>query len=526
MSRIAPQIPTQSTVAPGTVMSSPYYTPTGWSAGEYIYSTPTGIISPRTTGGIGYNATYNAGAVLSGSSWTPATLQNVQYGPMFDYGTFSGTSQTAGQQNGTSTTIDSVTAYNVYSFNLINGNTCTVYSTSGVMYFTITSSSGSVVVAPTAISGSSTIPTDRFQISGCCLASGNLVFTYYNGNMYYAVYTQAGVLVTTSTYFESGTTLRYHQTIALANGNWAIVGSSSTATQYIKIYTPSGTDVLGGLVPTGITQIGQSSCAQLAGGNIAFAGFDASNSRIGLGVITQSGSSVYSTYPDSSNAYQTTVLPFAGGTFAVVYTNSGGSIAIRVSSPTSSSAIYQNVMGSTNTSAACSAALQLSASLVPTVYAFGYGGGNMSLYSAEFTNTSGASATISSINTSIPNGSTNNFSAVNSLNGRILLSWRSSATNYPTQGFWNIQTLVSGSTVLYGGNFTPKQNWFLLGVAASTVTAGGTGQVITNGGSVTLNANYPTITTPISFNYQGASNNFAQRGTVVNKAVTLKGLEL
>jgi hypothetical protein len=65
----------------------------------------------------------------------------------------------------------------------------------------------------------------------------------------------------------------------------------------------------------------------------------------------------------------------------------------------------------------------------------------------------------------------------------------------------------------------------LLGVSATTVAAGNTGPVITNGGSVTLNANYPTITTPIAFNYQGAIKGFAQRGTVANKVATLKGLE-
>jgi hypothetical protein len=515
------------TVAPGTVTSSPYYTSVGWSAGEYIYSTPTGAIAPRTIGGLGYNATYNAGSILSGSSWTPATLQNIQYGPMLDYGTFAGTSQTAGVQSGSATTIASAVCSSVYSFNLINGNICTVYASSNSAYFTIYTPAGSVVVAATLVTGSSGIGSDRYSVSGCCLTGGIIVITFGDGSgSYFATYTQAGVAVTAKTTFRAAADLRYHQTIALSNGNWAVVGSTSNGAQYLMVLTATGTDVLGGPVATGLTQMGMGVCCQLPNGNIAFGGLDVANSRIGVGVITTAGAQIWNGYPEGCNNYPMNVVPLPSSNFAIIYSNGSNQGVVRVMSRSANSTISNNNLGSTNIGGGCVGALQLSAALLPTIYVAGNSnGGAMSLYGVSFANTNGTSGTIFTINNSIT-ASNNNPWIVNSLNGKVLLSWQATSTNYPTRGFWNTQTLTNGSTVLYGASFTPKENWFLLGISATTVAAGDTGPVITNGGSVALNANYPTITTPISFNYQGASNNFAQRGTVVNKVATLKGLEL
>jgi hypothetical protein len=512
-------------VSPGTVTSSQYYTSVGWTAGEYIYSTPTGTIAPRTTGGLGYNGTYNAGAVLFNFSSIPGTLQTVQYGPLFDYGTFSGTTQTIGSQSGSSTTIASVVGDIPYSFNLINGNICIVYLVSGVPYFTIVTPAGATVLAATAVAGASSVTANRYALSGCCLINGTIVITYSDAsNSYWVSYTQTGTVVTTATAFYLGTAVRYHQTIALANGNWAVVGSSSNGTQYLIILSPTGT-VVRSLIQAGLAGMEHGVCCQLPNGNIAYGGYDQNNSRIGVGVITQAGVQVWSTYPSGSSAQVNNILPLPSGNFAFIYTNSSGQGTVSIYSGTANNNLANYNLGSTNISSGCVGALQLSSSLVPSIIVVGTSGASGSLYRVTCDSTTGATGTISTINSSI---STVNAQAwiVNSLNGKVHLTWEAVTTSYPTYGFWNVVALTNGSTVLYGANYTPKENWFLLGVAATTVAAGNTGPVITNGGSVTLNANYPTVTTPIAFNYQGSFNTFAQRGTVVNKVAVLKGLEL
>ena len=63
----------------------------------------------------------------------------------------------------------------------------------------------------------------------------------------------------------------------------------------------------------------------------------------------------------------------------------------------------------------------------------------------------------------------------------------------------------------------------LLGVAASAASAGSTGSVIINGPAL-LNTNYPSVSTPIAFDYTGQGV-FGNKGTVAGRAVSLRGLE-
>ena len=516
---------TGPTVAPGTVTSSQYYTSVGWQAGEYIYQTPTGTIAPRTTGGLGYNATLNGGTTLSGVSWTPATLQSIQYSPMFDYGTFGGTTQTLGAQVGTSTTLTSVASSSNYAFNLINGNICQVWVQSSTAYFTIYTPAGVSVVAPTSIG---TGGSGSQAISGCCTVGGTIVITLFNGSQqFYATYTQAGVPVVALTLYNSGTVLQRHHTIALADGGWATAGvNGSNSTMYLTIATASNTITVNAQ-GVGMAGMDSAACCQLANGNIALTGYDSANTRIGVAVASLSGGgNVWVTYPTTANGNFCNVVPLPSGNFVVVFSNSGNAASVYVYTPTSNSAIATASGSAVNTQTGCMGVLQLSASGMPSIYIFGSNnGGASSLYQATFSSSSGTSPAITVINNTIATMSSRG-SIVNSLNGKIHLCWQALSTNYPSYGFWAHTTLTSGTTVLSGVSYTPKEYYTLLGVSATTVAAGSSGPVITNGASVALNANYPTVTTPVSFNYQGAVNQFAQRGTVVNKVAVLKGLEL
>ena len=520
---------TGPTVAPGTVTSSQYYTSVGWQAGEYIYQTPTSTIAPRTTGGLGYNATTNGGTILSGVSWTPATLQSVQYGPLYDYGTFAGTTQTLGTQVGTTTALTAVASTGNYAFNLINGNICQVWQQASLAWFAIYTPAGVSVVAPTSIAGSSGITAGTQPVSGCCTLGGTIVITFFNGTQhYYATFTQAGVPVVAATLAYAGAVFQRHQTIALADGGWAMAGvPGNNSTMYLTIVTASNT-VTVSAQNVNINGMDSAALCQLANGNIAMAGVDSTNSRVGISVCSLSGgSNVYTVYPvsiTSSNICNVVALPT--GNFVVVYTNTSNNVSVVVYSPTANTQISSASVASTNATSGSMGALQLNASGIPSIYIFGTNnGGASSLWLATFASSTGTTPVITAINNTITTMPNRGW-IVNSLNGKVHLCWQATTTNYPSYGFWAHTTLTSGTTVLAGPSYTPKEYYTLLGVAATTVAAGNSGPVITNGASVALNTNYPTVTTPVSFNYQGAINQFAQRGTVVNKVAILKGLEL
>jgi hypothetical protein len=520
-------------VAPGTTTSSQYYTSVGWSAGEYIYQTSAGLVTPRTTSGIGYNATYNGGnTLLTGSSYTPGTVQSVQYSPLFDYGTFAGTSQTAGTQVGSSTTVTASNVDNLYAFNLINGNVGVVYSIGGTGYLFICTPTGSTVYGPTAVASSSGISSAvvRGGISGCCTTGGTIYVTWGDGtNQYYASYTQTGTVVAAKTTYRAGNQIRFHQTIALSNGGFASCGSGSQPGQLYLVVSDSTVSTFTLSTVTSVS-VDYGVCCQLTNGNIACGGYDSTNSRIGLAVqLSTASSQVWNGYPDSSVGSYISLVAVPDAKFAVTYPNGSSQLYCSIyngaTGSTSSPVINTAVNTGTTSGNGGASAVQISQAGIATVYVLGYAAGSFAnLYSVAFNSGTSASGTVTALFTS---SSTIPYigAITNTLNGKVLISYRAATTNYVTVGSWATQTLTNGSTTLYGNNYTLKEGYTLLGVAATTVAAGATGPVITNGGSVTLNTNYPTVTSPVSFNYQGPYNGFAQRGTVVNKVATLKGLE-
>ena len=524
---------TGTTVAPGTVTSSQYYTSVGWQAGEYIYQTPTGTIAPRTTGGVGFNATYGpTTGLLTGATYTPATLQNVQYSPLYDYGTYGGTSTTAGAIVGSSTTITSalgtVLANSMYSFVLSNGNTCVVWANnSSLAYFAIYTNAGASVVAATAINGATAVTAARKSpVSGCQLTNGNLLITWSDSsNTYYTVYSASGTLITAATNLNVSTLVRYHQTIALANGGFVVAGSAGQGSnvRYSVFNSDFVLQVNGNTAFTGDNAV----CCQLTSGNIAIAAHDTGVPQYTCGVYTLSGSTIYNNGTTSSSNATMSILALPNGDFAVV-NNSNTQLKVYSWSGTFSSNLGSAVSTITGLAGnGVSSTVQINTNGTATIYITTYGT-NIGFYSVTFPTT--AATSLNSVSITTLNASVVTYavggSSITSLNGKIAFYYGAVTTSYPTLTFVSTSTLTSGTTVLYGPNYTPKENYTLLGVAATTVAAGNTGSVITNGGSVTLNTNYPTVTTPVSFNYQGANNSFAQRGTVVNKVAILKGLEL
>lgn len=531
------------TVAPGTVTSSQYYTPTGWSAGEYVYQTPTGEIAPRTTGGLGYNGLYNGGnVILTGSSFVPSPLQSVQYSPLYDYGTYTGATRAAGTQVGSTTTLVAATAlYSIYSFGLINGNVATVYVRQSDLQVVldIRTPDGAAVVSPISIPTATASSSQPYpEISGCCTTAGNIIVTWYqsNGNQVkFAVYSQAGTLIQGATSTNAQNNPRYHQTIALAGGGWLLAGNSGNSSQtYVLIATASNTFINTnpqGFPASQVTGYSTVAC-QLTDGNIALAALDPPNSNARFGIMRLDGSMVFNGSPmvsiANSNSIRMSIVALPGARFAASYGNTSNqpqlsTFSYGTSSFTQlSSIIFPGIPGGLG----ARAVVNLSPTLGVKIYCLcANSSGSLNIVQADYISGTATTPTLTTLVSSFNSVNQNRMGTiVNTLNGRATISWQTNASDVASASF-AISTLTNG-TILYGGNYTLKDNYTLLGVAATTVAAGGTGPVITNGGSVTLNANYPLVTPVVQFSYQGVGTAFGQRGTVNNRVAVLKGLEL
>jgi hypothetical protein len=134
---------------------------------------------------------------------------------------------------------------------LTNGNIVQVYRSFNNYYpmFRIVNSSGTIVVASTAISTSATYANSSSAvIAVCALTGGGFAVSFVNSanNPAIAVYTNSGS-VTTAVFtdaFPSGLINNYTSIhmVGLANGGFVVTGnnSASPSNTYIKIYTSTG----------------------------------------------------------------------------------------------------------------------------------------------------------------------------------------------------------------------------------------------------------------------------------------------
>ena len=226
MSRIAPTFPTTQ----NTPNSINVTTATGFSQGDLVY--------------------YNNGDYKSPANVTAPS--SVNYPASQPQGTFSGGAGAFCTPVFSATNMQTADNYGSSSCQsmaiLTNGNIVQVFRSRPNNYpsFRIVNSSGTIVVAVTAISTSAPYVYDATNIAVCALTGGGfaVMFLTSAGNPAYAVYTNAGAVTTAVTADPLAVGTASYSTpfylIALANGGFVGAFQNTANAIYIKIYTSTG----------------------------------------------------------------------------------------------------------------------------------------------------------------------------------------------------------------------------------------------------------------------------------------------
>jgi hypothetical protein len=104
-----------------------------------------------------------------------------------------------------------------------------------------------------------------------------------------------------------------------------------------------------------------------------------------------------------------------------------------------------------------------------------------------------------------------------------------SGTNFPTFSIVQTDAVVAGAPLFSDRVFSPTQGYYLKGIALESATAGNVCRVLTTG-TIPLGATYPTLASPVYFDYQGTSltaKSLIQgvSGVVSGTTVSLGGLK-
>jgi len=157
MSRVLSEIIRPGRVGLGSQVTVPVYTSRGYNAGDYVYLHPDGTVGSKGTYGyLGEDLTY-CGWDKKSTGKSAQSAESVSYGPMQDYGTYTGTTVTEGAVVTNNVALNAEAVKNWRTCVLTNGNLVVLYNpsaTTSTLKFIISTSSGSSVVAATTVTTS------------------------------------------------------------------------------------------------------------------------------------------------------------------------------------------------------------------------------------------------------------------------------------------------------------------------------------------------------------------------------------
>lgn len=513
MSRSLPAIATNTPVVPGTQVVAPLYTDTATTTGDYMYLYSNGTVGNRgATVGIGQNTTFVAGSAVYGYTQTNSTV-GVSYSPLYTQGTYTGTTQTTGVINVAAFDL-TATATNAVQkcCTLTNGNIAMVFRQGTGVSIAIYSPTGAVVLAATNISGI-TVPTpEQMGIAG--MADGGFVIAYSTAaNAYYMRFSNTGTTVKAQTLFYSGTNV-YLSVAAFRDNSYILFINNSNNQLYYFIVSSS--DVLGSqLNVSNLSTCYEHQCTTLDNGQVMIVGVQGASTNYQMGIVNSSGTFTRAVASISLGT---------SGNIQICTVAGGAAIAYRIDSTG-----YPTLVTVTNAGTSLGqVTLQASPAYTPGGVCAGQNGAlfitstdGLRIFTATFS--SSAAATVGTAYT-ISTGLTNTLAnTCNALNGTNYI-FGYSGSGFPRLATYNNQDLTQNVTVLTGANYTPTTNYYFLGVATNSAAAGGIVNVQMNG-VATLPSTYPSVTSPISFDYQNGASPFAQRGTISGRNIILKGLE-
>ena len=562
---ITPSLTTSGTVTPGTTVIQSVYTDTGFTAGDYVYRYGTGSVgsAPNTASSYIYNITVPIAGTPTSVGYGAITVARSNFtGPQTgpSTGTFSGTSSSLGSTFQAETLVSNTAASNGYTADgtacatLTNGNIVFVYATSSsvLLYIVQTPTGGAVANGTVTSSTYSRTGTYSRSFDVCALYSGGFAVAWASGgsSVYTSTYTAAGVVVRSSTAASISVSAYYPRIVSNPAGYLFVSTTTSTTaggTGYISAIDPTGLYVTKLVIPNGASYQGSISIAMTVGGSIAWAGNVPSNIYYfgmfsfsqTVSTFTSLGSTSGGSPPSANQNDPPQPVPTVNGgacfvipdynnnqMYAYFYTSGFSQIASNSISPTSNYNI-------------CLAAPYWGAASIPTtIYTPNSNSAvaiidNASSIRIYLFNLTGTTVTISAPNgtaTNIPYYSNSwSYSATQSLSAGTIVTYLKSSDSKPYfQSVGNF-TLTNGSSYSIPTTFssiTPTYGYYLLGIAMTTASSGAYGDVMING-TANLSTSYATSSTPIGFNYNAANNAnlFSNRGYVVNRTVTLQGLE-
>lgn len=154
MSRVLSEIIRPGRVGLGSQVTVPVYTSRGYNAGDYVYLHPDGTVGSKGTYGyLGEDLTY-CGWLKRSSGRSAQTAESVSYGPMQDYGTYTGATVSEGTIVTNNVALNAEGAQSYRTAVLTNGNLVSVYNlsaTATTLKFIINTSAAASVVAATTI---------------------------------------------------------------------------------------------------------------------------------------------------------------------------------------------------------------------------------------------------------------------------------------------------------------------------------------------------------------------------------------
>lgn len=570
-------IPTATPVMPGTTVIQPVYTDGGFTAGDYVYRYAGNKVGPypylgaslpgtsiyAVIAGTKYALPWGTGAALTRSSITsPVISAGTSYTVTLPKTTTLGSSYLAQQVINSNNT----SSYFPRCATLTNGNMVVIYYDvmSNLLNFKIYNTVGTVinsgvVGSATPNINSPTGNTGESSWSVCALNSGGFVIFWFPSDLSYSQfykYDSTGTFVTNVSTLGNVGGFIYDVCADASDNIYTLTSSGYTGqTLYISKWTSSFAYSANAVVPFG-TQAAYTGPARMVAtlsGHIAI-GYTYST-NVYYGLMTTSLATVISS-SSSGNTYNycpinvCAALEDNGGAFFtwpygnsvyVAYsyaTSAGGTSGGQTASTVAGSQCYSSYNSVPCVSSYITTSGVNDGVTNGMVAYFTYGPSPTSpIRSIIVTLASNRSTWASSSNVATPfrayNNSNYGYTSLQACAApaaaNFIIGLGNSGTYIPEFAISGTYTYASTSTTgslpaAYAS--TPSAGYSLIGVAAATATAGSYGDVVING-TTSVASTYGTSSTPYGFNYnpQNGYGFLGNRGYVVNRIVTLQGLE-
>lgn len=528
-------------VTPNVSVTIPAYTATGWTAGDYLYQSASGVVgAPSGTVAIGgpittlqaTNVTVNGGLF---------TAVQTPINPNKTGATYTGPTLTVGSTIFLTEQSSTTTQTSGKCVSLIGGNLVEVFydqnATTPGYYFIIYDLAGTVITAKTLIQSQAV--SGYNNIMPVAYADGSFGVGYYSssgGNLFVSKkYSSTGVLASTASTSVSNPPRENGcmRAIQLVGGNIVYAFRTNTFYYGIAIFTASNTLVSYFQPSTGYFYT-SNSYPQMSFGLYPFTSSQTSVPN-GFGMVAWSdnyGSGVYASFTASGSnvAVNTTSGPYSyysqdlirlqDGTY--IWAGSNGSVTLSATKVTFNANGVPSATGGTG-SYSNSYYYNFGVTIVPSLgsgfYMAYWVDPNYLFYVKSTGTTSALSPTTAEANLSYSYYGYN-FGITCGVNGSLYYSVANAGSTVYFGGISN-QAITNGTE--YTATALTPPNYTFLGIAENTTAAGSVGNIIVSGNAI-ANGSMPNVSGTLAFD-STQTTMFGNKGFVTGRNFTLKGFE-